>query len=59
MTHAIFCSFCGKNKTEVQNLIAGPTVFICNECVELCYYILRDNGTPIRPMVDGDLWSMD
>lgn len=31
-----YCSFCGKEKREVGYLVAGPTVFICNECVELC-----------------------
>lgn len=36
------CSFCGKNQHEVRKLIAGPTVFICNECVELCSDILRE-----------------
>lgn len=37
----LYCSFCGKNKDEVGYLVAGPTVFICNECVELC----REIGT--------------
>lgn len=32
----LYCSFCGKTNHEVENLIAGPTVFICNECVDLC-----------------------
>ena len=32
----LFCSFCGKSSDEVRKLIAGPTVFICNECVEMC-----------------------
>lgn len=32
----LYCSFCGKEKDEVGYLVAGPTVFICNECVELC-----------------------
>ena len=32
----LYCSFCGKSQHEVRKLIAGPTVFICNECVELC-----------------------
>lgn len=39
---ALRCSFCGKNQYEVQKLIAGPTVFICDECVELCNDILRE-----------------
>ncbi|KAJ6644963.1 ATP-dependent Clp protease ATP-binding subunit ClpX [Pseudolycoriella hygida] len=36
------CSFCGKNQHEVVKLIAGPTVFICNECIELCVDIIRE-----------------
>ena len=32
----LYCSFCGKSQHEVRKLIAGPTVFICDECVELC-----------------------
>lgn len=32
----LYCSFCGKEQDEVAYLVAGPTVFICNECVELC-----------------------
>ncbi len=35
----LYCSFCGKNQDEVRKLIAGPTVFICNECVALCVSI--------------------
>lgn len=36
------CSFCGKSKTEVQKLVSGPSVFICNECVKLCNDIIRE-----------------
>lgn len=36
----LFCSFCGKTQHEVRKLIAGPTVFICNECVKVCGEIL-------------------
>ncbi len=39
-----FCSFCGKNQNEVQKLIAGPNVFICDECIELCNEIVQDEG---------------
>jgi len=53
----LYCSFCGKSQHEVRKLIAGPTVFICDECVELCNDIIReetkgglvgrkDGGTP-------------
>ena len=38
----IFCSFCGKNQNEVAKLIAGPSVFICDECVDLCNEIISD-----------------
>lgn len=38
------CSFCGKSQSEVKKLIAGPTVFICNECVSLCTDILKEEG---------------
>src|SRR3989338_1600153 len=43
------CSFCGKHQNEVKKLIAGPTVFICNECIGLCTDILReDNKSPLK-----------
>lgn len=38
----LFCSFCGKNQDEVKKLIAGPSVFICDECVDLCNDIIRE-----------------
>ena len=38
----LYCSFCGKSQHEVKNLIAGPTVFICDECVELCMDIIKE-----------------
>lgn len=40
----LYCSFCGKNQHEVRKLIAGPTVFICDECVELCMDIIREES---------------
>ena len=36
----LFCSFCGKNQNEVRKLIAGPSVYICNECIDLCNDII-------------------
>jgi hypothetical protein len=39
----LYCSFCGKSQHEVRKLIAGPTVFICDECVELCDDIVKDD----------------
>src|SRR5438105_14266214 len=38
----LYCSFCGKSQHEVRKLIAGPSVFICDECIELCNYIIRE-----------------
>jgi ATP-dependent Clp protease ATP-binding subunit ClpX len=49
----LYCSFCGKSQHEVKKLIAGPSVFICDECIELCNDIIRDEvpaeGTSPRP----------
>ena len=45
------CSFCGKNQHEVQKLIAGPTVFICDECVDLCIDIVDEN---LLRLIEGD-----
>ena len=38
----LYCSFCGKSQNEVKKLIAGPSVFICDECVDLCNDIIRE-----------------
>ena len=43
--NTLYCSFCGKSQHEVRKLIAGPTVFICDECVELCMDIIREEKT--------------
>ncbi|HCS23774.1 MAG TPA: ATP-dependent Clp protease ATP-binding subunit ClpX, partial [Rhodospirillaceae bacterium] len=40
--NTLYCSFCGKSQHEVRKLIAGPNVFICNECVELCMDIIQE-----------------
>ena len=42
--NTLYCSFCGKSQHEVRKLIAGPTVFICDECVELCNDIIREES---------------
>ena len=42
--NTLYCSFCGKSQHEVKKLIAGPTVFICDECVELCMDIIREES---------------
>ena len=41
---SLYCSFCGKNQKEVKKLIAGPTVFVCDECVELCMDIIKEDN---------------
>src|SRR5438046_3722174 len=43
------CSFCGKNQREVKKLIAGPTVYICDECIELCNDIIAEEGQKESP----------
>ena len=45
----LYCSFCGKSQHEVRKLIAGPSVFICDECVELCNDIIREEIKEIAP----------
>ncbi len=42
--NTLYCSFCGKSQHEVRKLIAGPTVYICDECVELCMDIIREEN---------------
>ena len=42
--NTLYCSFCGKSQHEVKKLIAGPTVFICDECVELCNDIIQEEN---------------
>ena len=52
--NTLYCSFCGKSQHEVRKLIAGPTVFICDECVELCMDIIREeNKSSIVKSRDG------
>ncbi len=43
------CSFCGKSQNEVDRILIGPGVNICNECIEMCYALLEDAGSPPRP----------
>lgn len=45
--NSLFCSFCGKSQHEVKKLIAGPTVFICDECVDLCTDIIREESNSL------------
>ncbi|AFV86228.1 ATP-dependent protease ATP-binding subunit ClpX [Alteromonas mediterranea] len=50
----LYCSFCGKSQHEVRKLIAGPSVFICDECVELCNDIIREEIKEIAPKQKQD-----
>ncbi len=45
----LYCSFCGKSQHEVKKLIAGPSVFVCDECVDLCNDIIREEAQEIAP----------
>ncbi|MFA7605293.1 MAG: ATP-dependent Clp protease ATP-binding subunit ClpX [Rhodocyclaceae bacterium] len=49
----LYCSFCGKSQHEVRKLIAGPSVFICDECIELCNDIIRDEIAEGRLLPEG------
>ncbi len=52
--NTLYCSFCGKSQHEVRKLIAGPTVFICDECVELCMDIIKeDHKSSVSKSSDG------
>src|SRR5689334_21925821 len=44
------CSFCGKSTEEIRKLIAGPNVYICNECVDICLEILLEDGYKFRAL---------
>src|ERR1700704_6640176 len=51
---SLYCSFCGKSQHEVRKLIAGPSVFVCDECVELCRDIIHDeNKSSLVKSPDG------
>lgn len=50
----LYCSFCGKSQHEVRKLIAGPSVYICDECVDLCNDIIREEIKEIAPKREGD-----
>ena len=53
----LYCSFCGKSQHEVKKLIAGPSVFICDECIDLCNDIIRDEQAQ-DPTTEGDRDSL-
>ena len=50
----LYCSFCGKSQHEVKKLIAGPSVFVCDECIELCNEIIRDELPPTTESTDDN-----
>ena len=51
-SQTLYCSFCGKSQHEVRKLIAGPSVFVCNECVDLCNDIIREE---VNFSIDDDV----
>ena len=51
----LFCSFCGKSQKEVKKLIAGPTVFVCDECVELCMDIIKEDSKNSKIKIKQDI----
>ena len=51
----LFCSFCGKNQKEVKKLIAGPTVFVCDECVELCMDIIKEDNKNSKTKISKEI----
>ncbi len=53
--NTLYCSFCGKSQHEVRKLIAGPTVFICDECVELCMDIIKEESKSQISKTEGDV----
>src|SRR5271154_1305795 len=55
MAKEFACSFCGKKQEEVRKLIAGPSVYICDECLELCNEIMRDEYSHAPQEKPGDL----
>ena len=52
---SLFCSFCGKSQKEVKKLIAGPTVFVCDECVELCMDIIKEDSKNNKIKIKQDI----
>ena len=50
---SLYCSFCHRSRRELKNLIAGPEVYICDECIDLCYSIVHEDNDAIA--VDGKI----
>jgi ATP-dependent Clp protease ATP-binding subunit ClpX len=51
--HTLYCGFCGKSQHEVRKLVAGPSVFICDECVKLCKDMIDEKNSPLSKSRDG------
>ncbi len=51
----LFCSFCGKNQNDVRKLTAGPAVYICDECIQLCGEIIAEENEKEKPQVQGSI----
>lgn len=59
MFKKLHCSFCGKDETKVAKLVAGPSVYICNECVEIANQIIKDSSleSDPPPAVQTSIWK--
>ena len=57
VTGNLHCSFCGKSQKEVKKLIAGPTVYICDECIELCNDIISEETQKSQQKQEGQGFS--
>ena len=53
-TNNLNCNFCGKSRDQVEKLIAGPSVYICNECISLSYNIIEKENTQLKSIIDSD-----
>ena len=49
----LHCSFCGKSQHDVRKLVAGPRVFICDECIDISYDIVHPQGAPLTNETDN------
>ena len=57
MRRNLRCSFCGKNENEVEKLVAGPNVYICNACVRIAADITDNHPPPQAPVVRSSIWG--
>ena len=56
--HPSYCACCGKSNSEVLQLIAGPTVFICDECVDLCAEMVAEKRARTSGNIEYDSWKV-